>query len=268
MATIPQHLFVPHLKSGCVYIGGQLERGEQNGYLHWQLQIVFQRKVRLGRLKELFGDDAGTHFELTKSEAAREYVFKEDTRVDGTQFELGKYPFNRNSKKDWDDIWKSAKEGDMEKIPADIRVRCYSNLKKIEKDNMRPEPITRACRVYYGATGMGKSRRAWDEASLMAYPKDPCTKFWDGYAGQENVVIDEFRGAIGISHMLRWLDRYPVCIETKGSGSVLRARNIWITSNLHPEFWYPDLDEETKAALMRRLTVEEMNTPYFDDIEN
>lgn len=266
MVTIRSHLFMPWLPPRAVHIKGQLERGHTTGYEHWQLCICYEKKVRLSALKNTFGPEA--HCEPTVSSTAQEYVWKDDTAVENTRFELGKLPVNRNSDKDWENIWKDAREGNIEAIPADIRVRCYNSLKKIEKDYMRPDPIERVCRVYHGITGMGKSRRAWQEGTLSAYPKDPCTKFWDGYAGQENVIIDEFRGAIGISHLLRWLDRYPVCIETKGSGSVLRAKNIWITSNLHPEQWYPDLDEETKAALMRRLIVEEMNTPYYDDIEN
>jgi len=68
------------------------------------------------------------------------------------------------------------------------------------------------------------------------------------------VVIDEFRGQIGISHMLRWLDKYPVVVESKGSNCVLAVEKIWITSNLSPDEWYPDLDEETKLALRRRFT--------------
>jgi len=73
--------------------------------------------------------------------------------------------------------------------------------------------------------------------------------------GESNVVIDEFRGGIDISHMLRWCDRYPVRVELKGSSAPLKAVKIWITSNLHPNDWYPDLDEETKAALRRRMTI-------------
>lgn len=29
----------------------------------------------------------------------------------------------------------------------------------------------------------------------------------------------------------------------------------WITCNLHPFNWYPDLDEETRNALLRRLQI-------------
>jgi hypothetical protein len=109
--------------------------------------------------------------------------------------------------------------------------------------------------VYWGHTGTGKSRRAWDEAGIGAYPKDPRSKFWDGYRNHEHVVIDEFRGGIDISHILRWFDRYPVVVEVKGSSVVLSATHIWITSNIDPRQWYPELDEETLAALLRRLDI-------------
>jgi hypothetical protein len=112
--------------------------------------------------------------------------------------------------------------------------------------------------VFWGLTGTGKSMRAWDEAGLMAYPKDPRTKFWCGYGSQEHVVIDEFRGGIDVSHMLRWLDRYPVIVEIKGASVVLRATHIWITSNIHPKAWYPLLDDATYEALERRLTITEI----------
>lgn len=118
--------------------------------------------------------------------------------------------------------------------------------------------IQRTIFVFWGKTGVGKSRRAWDEASLEAYPKDPRTKFWDGYQGQTNVVIDEFRGGVDIGHVLRWFDRYPVIVEVKGSSVPLKATTIWITSNLHPRFWYPELDVETTDALLRRLEITEI----------
>lgn len=120
---------------------------------------------------------------------------------------------------------------------------------------MQPVAIERSCEVFWGTTGTGKSRRAWDEAGMEAYAKDPRTKWWCGYRGQNHVIFDEFRGDISIAHLLRWLDRYPVCVETKGGAMPLAASKIWITSNLDPNMWYPDLDEDTRMALMRRLNI-------------
>lgn len=251
LLTIPYYDFTPYLPPHAAYIKGQLERGE-GGYLHWQLVVYFERKQTLSYVKRIFGDTC--HCERSRSKAAGDYVWKEETRVPGTQFELGTLPLQRNSQKDWDSIVTYARQGEFDKIPGDVLVRSYGNLKKIRVDSLKPESIVREVSVYWGRTGAGKSQRAWDESGLDAYPKDPNTKFWDGYSGQQHVVIDEFRGSISISHLLRWLDRYPVIVEIKGSSCVFKATKIWITSNLSPDEWYPDLDEETKAALRRRFT--------------
>lgn len=119
--------------------------------------------------------------------------------------------------------------------------------------------MERTIHVFWGRTNSGKSERAWGEAGLAAYPKDPRTKFWDGYQSQKHVVIDEFRGSIDISHLLRWFDRYPVIVEIKGSSTCLVATTIWVTSNLDPRLWYPDLDQETLAALLRRIKITHFN---------
>ena len=79
----------------------------------------------------------------------------------------------------------------MDEIPANIRVNSYNALCRIAKDNMVAEPMQRTVKVFWGKTGTGKSRRAWEEAGWDAYPKIPSTKFWDGYQDQPNIVIDD-----------------------------------------------------------------------------
>jgi len=239
-----------------VYAVGQRELGATTGYEHWQLVVYLGKPSRLSALKKIFGDNS--HWEPTLSAAAESYVWKDDTAVAGTRFTHGAKPINRAVAKDWDIIRADAVAGRLDAIPSDVFVRCYSNIRRIAADFARPVPLERKCIVYWGATGVGKSRRAWDEATMEAYPKDPRTKFWDGYAGQTNVVIDEFRGGIDIGHILRWLDRYPVNVEIKGSSTVLKATNIWITSNLAPQDWYPALDVKTFEALERRLEIIEL----------
>lgn len=226
---------------------------QPTGYLHWQILVVFKRKLRLGGVKAIFGRTC--HAEPSRSEAATEYVWKEHTRISNTQFELGKKPFRRSESTDWDAIKRDAKRGRLDDIPGDIFVRNYGNLKKIAVDHCEPVAIERSVKVYWGPTGVGKSHRAWAEAGIDAYPKDPRSKYWDGYRDQRHVVIDEFRGDIDIAHVLRWFDKYPVIVEVKGSSVVFKAERIWITSNLDPESWYPTLDPLTRDALLRRLEI-------------
>lgn len=234
------------------YACGQREIGE-SGYEHWQFVIHCRKPCRLSALKKAFGDHF--HWEPTRSAAAEAYCVKKETSVPDTQFECGRKPIRRGESQDWDTIKRLAISGQLDSIPSDVFVRNYNALKRISADYMEPVGVEREVYVYWGITGSGKSRRAWSEAGLEAYPKDPRSKFWDGYRGQENVVIDEFRGGIDISHILRWLDRYPCVVEIKGSSTVLKAKTIWITSNLNPRDWYPNLDEDTLKALLRRLKI-------------
>jgi len=261
LLTIPHACFLPFIPPGVQHIAGQLERGNDTGFLHWQIVISFAKTIRLSGIKRLLGESV--HAEPSRSDAVRKYVFKEDTSIPGTRFELGELPIRRNIPSDWDDVWDKARRGQLVDIPADIRVRHYSTLRKIAADFAEPVAQERIIHCFWGRTGTGKSRRAWEEAGLDAYPKDPRSKFWDGYRGQAHVVVDEFRGGIDISHLLRWFDRYPVIVEIKGCATVLKATTIWVTSNLHPNDWYPELDDETKQALLRRLTV-----VHFDQINN
>lgn len=256
LLTIPHHHFVPFLPSGCVWITGQLERGDNNGngdgFLHWQFVVAFAKKTSLGGVRSTFGS---FHAELTYSSAAVDYCHKEATGILGTKFELGVKPIQRNSKTDWESVWTAATVGDLTIIPASIRVQSYRTLRSISTDFAKPLAIVREVYVYWGPTATGKSRSAWSEAGVDAYPKDPKSKFWCGYRDQEHVVIDEFRGDIDIAHLLRWLDRHPVIVEVKGGAQVFKAKKIWITSNLDPRRWYPTLDDLTNEALMRRLKI-------------
>jgi len=257
IGTIPRADWEPCLPEGISYLRGQPEIGE-SGYRHWQILVACQRKQSLRGIRTIF---AGVgHWELSRSNAADAYVWKEDTR-DGEPFEFGERPFKRNSATDWDQIRVDACTGAFDDIPSDILIRNYSALCRIRADYLQPVATVRTCRVLWGPTGTGKSRTAWLEAGNAAYCKDPRTKFWCGYQGQPNIIIDEFRGSIDVSHLLRWLDRYPCRVEIKGSSYPLMATNYWITSNIPPRQWYPELDEETYLALERRLEIVHITEP-------
>jgi len=107
MLTIPQHCYVPYPNERDLqWSRGQLEEGE-GGFLHWQMLVAFRKKKSLRAVRVLFGP---YHAELSRSDAAAEYVWKEDTRVPGTQFEFGTKPIQRNSKIEWDRIWDAAQK--------------------------------------------------------------------------------------------------------------------------------------------------------------
>jgi hypothetical protein len=245
------------LPDGVDYLRGQRELGE-NGFEHWQLVAHFASEKRLRGVKSVFGGTA--HCECTRSAAALEYVWKDETRL-GDKFELGHKPVIGAVRVNWDNVRQLALLGQFDEIPSSVYVRYYSSLQRIYADNARAPAVERSCVVYWGDTGTGKSRKAFDE-NPGAFPKNPNTKWWTGYTNESAVIIDEFRGRIDVSYLLSWLDRYPVLVETKGSSRPLLASKFVITSNLAPKDWYPELDEETLQALLRRMTIKHFVTLY------
>lgn len=89
IATIPFASFSPDNwvlpRDHVVYIRGQQEIGA-GGFHHWQILIWLSKKKSLAAMRLLFGN---VHMEVTRSVAAEDYVWKEDTRVLGSQFEKG-----------------------------------------------------------------------------------------------------------------------------------------------------------------------------------
>lgn len=263
LLTIPvEHMpMVPQPTRDLCYIKGQQELGNSTGLLHWQILAVFTKKLRLRGVKSYFVDQC--HAEATRSEAANDYVWKEETRVAGTQFEYGSLPLSRARKEDWGKILDNARSGKFDDIPADIYLRYRTSIRAEWVEHVRPLPRPDiSVNVFWGESGTGKTKRAFEELGDLFYLKNPNTKWWDGYRGEPHVLIDEFTGRIDLSYLLLWLDRYPCCVEVKGSQRPLCATTFWITSNINPRDWYLDINEAQRNGLMRRLT----NIVHFNNI--
>jgi len=179
---------------------------------------------------------------------------------DGEFLEFGDRPWTQEEKGDseiarYESARDSAKSGDLDSIPADIFVRCYGTLKRIELDYMqRVAPGEDVCGIWiHGESGSGKTR-----AVYAAYPElyqKACSKWWDGYQGEDIVLVDDidiYSVALG-GHIKHWADFAPFIAERKGAASRIRPKKFFVTSQYKiEEIW---TDVQTQAALGRRFTV-------------
>ena len=109
----------------------------------------------------------------------------------------------------------------------------------------------------WGPTGSGKSRYAWEQGP-SSYMKACNHKWWDGYIGQEIVIMDDFRPSkdLPFSFILNLFDRYPLSVEVKGGMAEFVSRTIFVTTPNSPEDTCEHLDwlgVEQKNQLLRRI---------------
>lgn len=230
------------LPNNVVWLRGQQERGTESGTLHWQLFAAFDKKVRLATVKSTIGNG---HWELSRSTAAEEYVFKEDTAVPNTRFELGKKKFNPSVSTDWAKLRDLAQSGNLREcldIAPEATIRVYGALKHIARDFMKkPADLSNVCGIWiYGPPGVGKSHFAREHYPDI-YSK-MINKWWDGYNGQKSVLLDDLgteHKVLG-HHLKIWADKYSFLAESKGHASHIRPDRIIVTSNYKPENIWDD----------------------------
>ena len=112
---------------------------------------------------------------------------------------------------------------------------------------------------HYGVTGAGKSytvRTKWPDAFIKSN-----NVWWDGYQGEESVIIEELGPKqIAAHHLKIWADHYPFKAEVKGSQLSVRPKRILVTSNYSIREVYPD--EQDYLPLERRFKVHRYTEPF------
>ena len=196
--------------------------------------------------------NSGAHWEIRRGThaEARDYASKEETRIDGPWF-FGVEPRTGQGKRsDLDALHVALKDGKTEVEISDELFslwakyhKCIDRYKRLHSMKSRQWPTFTT--VLYGPPGTGKTKYVNQMAGPDAYwlkkPGNNQTVFFDGYDGQEDVVIDEFFGWLPRDLMCRMCDRYPLMVDTKGGCVNFYPKRIWITSNLSPPEWWKNI---------------------------
>lgn len=142
----------------------------------------------------------------------------------------------------------------IEKHPAQVFM-YHKGISTIAALYAKPRNWKTHVQLFIGPPGTGKSKAAHGFYP-EAYWKQPDSRWFDGYDGNPEVVLDDFYGSLPWSTMLQLCDRYPMRVETKGASAVFQAKTLIITSNKWPYEWYRNIIGKNTVdplALFRRI---------------
>lgn len=261
---------------GVSYFVSGLEKCPETGRMHQQYYVEFKSPKLFSTIKKKFPK---LHFEARKGTAkdASNYCKKgEQSHAEWEEFKEKGPNWGLNADFiEHGTMSQQGKRGDLKALCDLVRtgaktlddilcedpmaIHQYGRTLKLCEDYYfrsvkRTEMTT--CTWYVGPTGAGKSHKAYTEhPDAYDYPYDD--DWCDGYRAQDTMIINDFRGQIPYSKLLRYIDKWPMTVRVRNSQPrPFVSKHIVITSCKTPEQCYFNLAScDSIDQLLRRVTV-------------
>lgn len=208
------------------------------GRKHLQCYVIFGKKTyRIKGAQKALGVGK-CHMEVKHGtrEQARDYCKK-----DGDWEEWGEFdPVTKEN------LFKADLNYVKDNYP-EFYCRYHRGLEKLAFSRDKG-PEWRDIKVYWlwGSPGTGKTRKAMEHESV--FKADDLT-WWDGYEGEERIVLDEYDRETNRKYILNLLDGYRYRLPIKGGFTWAKWTQVYITTNWNPEGYIACMD-----GLSRRVT--------------
>lgn len=250
-----------------------LEVGKQGETPHLHIYFQFENGRVGNTVKNVFPT---SHIDYCggSNTSIRDYVFKtgkkwensekEETRIDGTQFEnseLTEEP-GQGTRSDLDTIKELVDSGKTPREILEINPNNYFYEKFIGEmyynKRCAETPIKRDINVtvHTGVAGSGKTNvlTKLNEQDLFI-GADYSSALFDNYEAQDVLFLDEFRGQIPYNQLLIILDGYKMPIHARYFNKYALWNSVHITSVIPIEEWYNnDNIRDTFEQLKRRVS--------------
>lgn len=195
---------------------------------------------------------------------------KADQRVEGSFYEEGELPAEREAPEDWKArlYYYVVEEGltNMEIISRDVsfstRIKSMNELREEWLSDKYMHENRDLTVIYkWGATATYKTASIFEQHGphdvARITPGRKGEVIWDAYHGQNVVVLEEFDSSkVPIRDMLMWADVYPTKLAARYFDRVACYEHLYVTSNLPLSRHYREVQQnepETWKAFVRRI---------------
>lgn len=245
---------------------GQLEAAPTTGYKHWQLYLETKTALRFSTLRKLFPRG---HYEpavYPRINCVR--YCTDETKSAGVSIRLGALDFAvRQGKRT--DIDSYIEQVMMEGKSADEVIFDDPRASKVEGQLRSLELIRdrqswgvkfREVEVHYihGNTRTGKTSALFETYGYAGvYRVSNWKNPFDGYKGQDVLLLDEYNTSVPIVDMLKILEGYPLEVSARYADKIAKFTKVFIVSNLALEDQHLTIQQEHPKqwdAFKARLT--------------
>jgi hypothetical protein len=243
------------------YFVYQLEETKE-GKKHVQGYIEFINAIgTINHIKNILQDQT-VHLEVRRGtrDQARSYCMKKESQCNAP-IELGKWT-GQGQRSDIRAMYKLLKQG---RTPAEVCEimpstyfkyhkavdKVYNSIQAKQEGKYYPVEV----HVLYGDAGAGKTRYVYDTHGIENVYRlcqgNAGNVWYDGYSGQDVLLIDDYYGWLKYSTFLQTIDNYRIRLSVKGGTTYSRWTKVYITSNVHPVHWYKN--QGMTPAMSRRF---------------
>ena len=217
------------------------------GTPHLQGAVTFKRNYTLLQVKVLHG---AAHWEVAKAISDFNYCKKF-----GGELVRDESNGKQGRRTDIEDVRQMLEDGEgliqISKKARSMHSISFAKAWLTINEQHLPMGTKVAIHWYYGCSGLGKTKKVLEQCE----PFIPTTfKWWDGYDGEADVLLDDLRPDwCKPAELLRLIDpyRYKYRVELKGSSRPLLATRIFITTPWHPVDFWKDTQEDVNQLLRR-----------------
>jgi len=248
------------------YAVGQLEEAPDTGRRHIQLFVQFRKRIRLSGINGGLGLSSGDHHSERRRGTVDEaiaYCSKSDSRIAGPWY-FGERPSKTGQRNDLESACNTLREHKSLKRLAEEFPTAYVKYQRGFKELLHligqtRDYLPKTVIVYWGEPGSGKTRTCFEahkEDIWFAPPPSPNCWF-DGYAGEETVIIDDYNPVKNdekaFKNLLQMLHEYPFQMNVKNSSVWFVPKTIVITSQNPPWFYFsndPNICMKSEEGLL------------------
>lgn len=237
------------LKWDVKYLVVGRETGEENQTPHLQGFVIFKKVYRLSGCKKL---QARAHWEVANGTSFQASAY---CKKEGAFEEIGVLS-EQGRRTDLENACNLVRQTGSVSVVADeypsTFVKFSRGLRDLALEIVEPYDHVSVRGIWiYGPPGTGKTHcaRHFDPHAYMKAQN----KWWDGYAGQDTVILDDLDTDVLGHHLKIWSDKWSCTGETKGGTVQLRHKLFVVTSNYGIDELFSD--KSMCEAIQRRFKV-------------